>query len=113
MSIEQTLERIAAALETLAGQRMTPPTEAKPVKAAKAAKIMVPEPEVEETEEEETEEETAEPATLAQILTAIKALIVADKRDAAVAVLEKFKVKAAKELKPTQYEAALAALRAI
>ena len=106
MSIENTLERIAVALETLAGKSTAPSqpkedakqTQARVEKAAKLAKPAKDEP----------KEETADAPSEEAVGNAIAAMLSANLKDAAIALLGEFGAKSKSTLKPENYAAFVA-----
>ena len=103
MSIENTLERIAVALETLAGKSTAPSQPKEDVKQTqarveKAAKLAKPETkqEVEKPKDDGSEEKVG---------NAIAAMLSANLKDAAIALLGEFGAKSKSTLKPENYAA--------
>ena len=103
MTIEAKLDRIIELLEAKTETKAAPPP---PPAAAKPAKVAKPAPKVEAPAEEVELEEASGP-TKDEVSKVVEGLLKANKRDAAIALLKKFKAVSVSTLKESDYAAFL------
>lgn len=112
MSIESALERIAAALEAIAGraQQRSPSKESE---IDITTPVLPPEPEEAPAPKKakKVKEEAAKDATVEDIAAALRTFVTAKGKDQAVAILKKYGAARLSEIKPGDFSKVLADLK--